>query len=453
MATQAATSGITPTSGTFAKLKADTILTDSNNALDVNFIAQSLFKTPVAINRTLITDNGVRGWVDSSLTIQQAIVPSGKTWSLCPSGGLLAGAHMFNIPFQVGAFNCDNNATAASTEPLAAISGNLTLTPAGSRGVMSVAEFNSLSHVPYSLAWDTTGATGGSEYFNWGGLFTNVADGKGGIGVLVKSNFISNGKPNYGSWSVNKGFQTGSTVKPSIPNGYYYQVTTPGALPTVGRTGSSEPRWCTANGCTVDDGSIVWTGHPQSGEGAWQIGYRSQDWLGAGLDIVNSIPYSSGNGIMLRAADNTYPLNIAFAHGNPNAGGIKWVVGVGASPNTDWFGFYDAGDRLSRLTMKPGSETRISSAGKSSVMFNVDAGSGSGGIAGGDGKGNQKWSVDGGGNAVFSGSLKAGGGPIIPSTSNLVQNVYNASGTPKSASHIVADAGSLSGGGLLQPRR
>ena len=405
----------TPNSATFTGLTAQTMLNDSSTTNDVNFIAQSLFKTPVAINRTLPTNNSPAGWVDSSLTIQQAIVPPGNTWRLCPSGGLISGGYQFNIPLQVGAFNCDNNAYAASTEPMAVIAGNLTLTPAASRQAMSVAEFNSLSHVPYSLGWDNTGGVAGSEFFNWGGLFTNISDGKGGVGVYVKSNFWNSGGPGYDRWSANKAFQTGSTLKPTTANGYWYQVTTPSALPDAGHTGSTEPNWCTSDGCAVHDGTITWTGHPQSGEGAWQIAYRAQDWLGAGLDIVNNVPYSTGYGIMMRAPDNSYPLNIAFSHGNPNAGGIKWVVGAGATPYTDWFSFYSAGDAFSRLTFKPLAETRFNSAGTSPVMINVDANSGTGGVVFGNGAGSSSASVNAAGdftvhNLTVNGTCSGCGG-------------------------------------------
>ena len=422
MASPPAIGSATPNSAAFTGLAAQTVLNDSSSTNDVSFIAQALFKTPVAINRTLPTNNSPAGWVDSSLTIQQAIVPPGNTWRLCPSGGLISGGYQFNIPLQVGAFNCDNNAYAASTEPMAVIAGNLTLTPAASRQVMSVAEFNSLSHVPYRLGWDNTGQVAGSEFFNWGGLFTNISDGKGGVGVYVKSNFWNSGGPGYDTWSAHKAFQTGSTLKPTIANGYWYQVTTPNALPTAGNTGSNEPHWCTSDGCTVNDGTIVWTGHPQSGEGAWQIAYRAQDWLGAGLDIVNNVPYSSGYGIMMRAPDNTYPLNIAFSHGNPNAGGIKWVVGAGAAPYTDWFSFYSASDSFSRLTFKPLAETRFSSAGASPVMINMDANSGTGGLKVGNGTGEfAGTTIDGVGNVTLD----------TPGTGRMEQFILKDNGTAK----------------------
>lgn len=55
------------------------------------------------------------------------------------------------------------------------------------------------------------------------------------------------------TWAANTGFILNAVVSPTTPNGHFYRAT------TAGTSGGTEPQWCTTSGCTVNDGTVVWT--------------------------------------------------------------------------------------------------------------------------------------------------------------------------------------------------
>lgn len=58
-------------------------------------------------------------------------------------------------------------------------------------------------------------------------------------------------------WQASTAYSLGDKVNPAATNGYYYKCT------TAGTSGGTEPTWPTANGGTVSDGTVVWTGYQE----------------------------------------------------------------------------------------------------------------------------------------------------------------------------------------------
>ena len=55
------------------------------------------------------------------------------------------------------------------------------------------------------------------------------------------------------AWQAGLGYILGDAARPTIRNGYAYEVT------TAGTSGASEPAWPTVIGATVVDGGVTWT--------------------------------------------------------------------------------------------------------------------------------------------------------------------------------------------------
>lgn len=55
------------------------------------------------------------------------------------------------------------------------------------------------------------------------------------------------------TWAASTGFVQNAVVTPTTPNGHFYRAT------TAGTSGTTQPTWCTTSGCTVNDGTVVWT--------------------------------------------------------------------------------------------------------------------------------------------------------------------------------------------------
>lgn len=55
------------------------------------------------------------------------------------------------------------------------------------------------------------------------------------------------------TWTASTAFALNAVVTPTTPNGHFFRAT------TAGTSNSSEPTWCTGSGCTVNDGTVVWT--------------------------------------------------------------------------------------------------------------------------------------------------------------------------------------------------
>jgi hypothetical protein len=55
------------------------------------------------------------------------------------------------------------------------------------------------------------------------------------------------------TWAASTAFALNAVVTPTSPNGHFYRAT------TAGTSDSKEPTFCTGPGCTVNDGTVVWT--------------------------------------------------------------------------------------------------------------------------------------------------------------------------------------------------
>jgi YVTN family beta-propeller protein len=54
-------------------------------------------------------------------------------------------------------------------------------------------------------------------------------------------------------WAPSTAFALNSVITPTATNGHFYRAT------TAGTSDSKEPTWCTSSGCTLTDGTVVWT--------------------------------------------------------------------------------------------------------------------------------------------------------------------------------------------------
>jgi hypothetical protein len=86
-----------------------------------------------------------------------------------------------------------------------------------------------------------------------GGAMNNVITDNGGVSVSIF-------RANPGTWAGTTAYSSGTYVKPTTENDFYYEAT------TAGTSAAGEPAWPTTPGNTVVDSTVTWTcrGFPEA---------------------------------------------------------------------------------------------------------------------------------------------------------------------------------------------
>lgn len=99
----------------------------------------------------------------------------------------------------------------------------------------------------------STGEVGFTVFDNAGVEYLFLCDGTNAY-VINAAGTVTLVNQTYAAWAASTNYALGDRVRPTVVNGYYYEVTT-----DAGSSAATEPTWPTAIGNTVVDGGITWT--------------------------------------------------------------------------------------------------------------------------------------------------------------------------------------------------
>jgi hypothetical protein len=116
--------------------------------------------------------------------------------------------------------------------------------------------------------------------------------------------------------------ELGTIIKPTIPNGFSYEVTTSGTVDTA------EPTWPTTIGVTVTSGTVVFTCHADQAGTPWSVVASSLDStaLGLGATVRPTLPNGFVYEVTVAGMTSTEPVWPLTLGNTTTSGGVTFIT-------------------------------------------------------------------------------------------------------------------------------